>query len=278
MPTIKAGSININYEIAGNGEPLLLIMGFMEPGAAWLPSLPLLSMFQCIYFDNRGTGLSDKPEGIYTIEQMADDAGNLLNALGLTKVKVFGVSMGGMIAQELVLRHPEQVEKVVLGCTMPGGGTHSRMPQPEIGQKLMEGTKMAALDPDKALDILMPLLYTEDFVRTHPEIRALMMEQRSMLPPTPPETADRTMAGLVAFNAYDRLPQIKCPVMIAHGDQDVLIPVENAYIIKDRIEQAELYIIPDVGHLFWAPDPERILGRIVEFLGRSERFALDVKK
>jgi len=110
MPRIKAGSINVNYEIAGQGEPLLLIMGFMAPGAAWLPTLPMLSMFRCIYFDNRGTGLTDKPEGIYTAEQMADDASNLLNALNLPKAKIFGVSMGGMIAQELVLRHPEQVE------------------------------------------------------------------------------------------------------------------------------------------------------------------------
>ena len=117
MPRIKAGSININYEISGEGEPLLLIMGFMSPGAAWISALPMLGMFRCIYFDNRGTGLTDKPAGIYTIEQMADDASDLLKALNVPKAKVFGVSMGGAIAQELVLRHPEQVERVVLGCT-----------------------------------------------------------------------------------------------------------------------------------------------------------------
>ncbi len=114
MPQIKAGSININYDTYGDGEPLLLIMGFGMPGMAWLPSLSMLPGFQCIYFDNRGTGMTDKPEGVYTVEQMAEDASNLLNALNIPKAKVFGVSMGGMIAQELTLRHPEQVVKVVL--------------------------------------------------------------------------------------------------------------------------------------------------------------------
>jgi 3-oxoadipate enol-lactonase len=70
MPKINAGSINLNYDTFGDGEPLLLIMGFGMPGIAWLPSLPMLPGFKCIYFDNRGTGLSDKPEGTYTVEQM----------------------------------------------------------------------------------------------------------------------------------------------------------------------------------------------------------------
>jgi 3-oxoadipate enol-lactonase len=265
MPIIKAGSININYEIVGEGEPLLLIMGFMGPGSAWLPWLPMLSTFQCIYFDNRGTGLTDKPEGIYTAEQMAEDASNLLKALNLPKARVFGISMGGMIAQELVLRHPEQIEKVVLGCTMPGG-PNSKMASPEIGQKMMASAKMMALDPDKGIDGIISVCFPEDFARSHPEIKKLVMERMSSGPPTPPETADRTMPGLMAFNAYERLPQIKCPVLIVHGDQDVLIPVENAHIIKDRIPQAELFIIPGAGHMFQFIDPVGIHQRIVEFL------------
>jgi 3-oxoadipate enol-lactonase len=265
MPRIKAGSININYEIAGEGEPLLLIMGFMAPGAAWLPSLPMLSMFQCIYFDNRGTGLTDKPEGVYTIEQMADDASNLLKALNVPKAKVFGVSMGGQIAQELALRHPEQVEKLVLGCTWPGG-PNSKMGSPETMQKLVEGAKMMAVDPDKGVDIILSLNYPEKFLRTHPQTKMLMMEQRSIVPPAPPETADRTARGAMSFNAYDRLPQIKCPVLIVHGDQDMLMPVENANILNSRIPQSELYIIPGAGHMFMEIDPVGFHQHIVGFL------------
>src|SRR5208282_5342836 len=254
MPIIKAGNINLNYETYGDGEPLLLIMGFGMSGAGWTPSLPFFSGFKCIYFDNRGTGLSDKPEGICTIEGMADDASNLLRALGIAKAKVFGVSMGGMIAQELTLRHPEQVAKVVLGCTMAGGPT-AKMAAPEILEKLNTANKMMATDPDKGFDILLPAIMPPEFVAEHPEIKAMMVAGMKTLPPMPAETADRTMAGMSQFNAYNRLPLIKCPVLIVHGDKDVLVLPENAYLIKSKIPQAELYMIAGAGHAFQAADP-----------------------
>ena len=144
MPKIKAGSINLNYDTFGEGEPLLLIMGFGMPGIAWLPSLPMLPGFKCIYFDNRGTGMSDKPEGTYTIEQMADDASNLLKALSIAKAKVFGVSMGGMIAQELTLRHPEQSGEGRARMHHAGRSRTRKWPAPEVAMKLVEGTKLMA--------------------------------------------------------------------------------------------------------------------------------------
>ncbi|MGH9772464.1 MAG: alpha/beta fold hydrolase, partial [Candidatus Acidiferrales bacterium] len=153
MPTIKTASININYESFGEGDPLLLIMGFGMPGAAWAPMLPFLSGFRAIYFDNRGTGKSDKPDGLYTIPEMADDASNLLKALGIQKAKIYGISMGGMIAQELTLRHPEQVSKVVLGCTTAGGETGVRASE-HILQTLIDGAKLMATDPSGGLDMI----------------------------------------------------------------------------------------------------------------------------
>ncbi len=259
MPLIKAGNINLNYDTFGDGEPLLLIMGFGMSGAGWIPSLPFFSGFKSIYFDNRGTGLSDKPEGIYTVEAMADDASNLLNALGIAKAKEFGVSMGGMIAQELTLRHPEQVSRVVLGCTM-AGGTTAKMASPEILERLMTANKI------KAFDILLPVLMPAEFVAQHPEIKQMMVAGAKMMPPTPPETADRAFAGIQIFNAFDRLGQIKCPVMIVHGDKDVLVLPENANVIKSKIPQAEMYIIPGAGHAFQAADPVGIHQKIVEWL------------
>ena len=265
MPKIHAGAINLNYDTYGEGEPLLLIMGFGMPGVAWLPSLPMLPGFKCIYFDNRGTGLSDKPDGTYTVEQMADDASNLLKALNLPKAKVYGVSMGGMIAQELTIRHPEQVAKVVLGCTTPGG-PNAKMAAPEVATKLVEGTKLMASNPDAGLDIILPLLYPEEFAKAHPEIKQLMLMGMKMMPATPSESVDSTIAGIMTFNAYDRLGQIKCPVLIVHGDKDLLIPIENAHLIKSRIPQAEVFEIPNAGHAFQAADPIGIHNRIVRFL------------
>ena len=105
-----------------------------------------------------------------------------------------------------------------------------------------------------------------EFVAEHPEIKQMMVAGAKMMPPTPPETADRAMAGIQTFNAYDRLGQIKCPVLIVHGDKDVLVLPENANLIKSKIPQAELYMIPGAGHAFQAADPVGIHQRIVGWL------------
>lgn len=265
MPRVEAGNININYELFGEGEPLLMIMGFGMPGAAWTPTLPFFAGFKCIYFDNRGTGNSDKPGGPYTIPEMADDASNLMRAIGVEKARVYGISMGGMIAQELALRHPEQVVKLVLGCTTAGGVSAVR-PSDEAVQKLLEGSKQMAADPAGAMDTIMPLLMPPDFVTAHPEIKQMMLMGMQMAPPTPPETAERALAGIMMFDAYDRLSQITCPVLIVHGEKDVLMPPGNAAILKQGIPHAEVFMIPEGGHLFAVADPFGIHNRIVTWL------------
>jgi 3-oxoadipate enol-lactonase len=265
MPRIGAGKIQINYEIYGQGGPLLLIMGFGLPGMAWLPALPFLAGFRCIYFDNRGTGNSDKPAGPYTIGEMADDASNLLVALGISKARVYGISMGGMIAQELALRHPEQVEKMVLGCTMPGGTAAVRAPE-ETYQRMNEGFMLMGTQPEKALNTILPLLFPQDFIGRHPEIRQMMLAGFKMAPPTPPEAIESTRSAVLTFDAYERLPQITCPVMIVHGEDDLLVPPENATLIKNRLPQADVMLIPGAGHSYAAADPVGIHQRIVSWL------------
>ena len=131
MPTIKAGEVDLEYYMEGDGPPLLLIRGFAANCSNWSePFLhPLHERFTCIRFSNRGTGLSDKPAEPTTIRKMAVDAVALLDALGIERAHVFGVSMGGMIAQEIVLNYPQRVNGLVLGCTTPGG-TARRLPAP----------------------------------------------------------------------------------------------------------------------------------------------------
>ncbi len=265
MPKVKAGTINLSYETFGSGDPLLLIMGFGMPGIAWTPVLPFLGGFKCIYYDNRGTGNSDRPEGAYSMGAMAEDAAGLLDALGIEKAKVYGISMGGMIAQELALHHPHRVEKLVLGCTAAGGST-ARMAPFDVLEKLVASVRLMATKPEEALDVLIPLLYPTEFAAQHPELKPLMLAGLRMVPGTPPETADRTVAGLIQFNTYERLPQIKCPVLIVHGEKDLLIPPENARIMKARLQNAELVTIPDAGHGYWAADPIGIHQRISAWL------------
>lgn len=270
MPRIRAGAIDINYETYGEGEPLLLIMGFGASGMAWLPILPMLPGFKCIYYDNRGTGSSDTPDNGYNIPQMAEDASSLLRGIGIERAKVFGISMGGMIAQELTLRHPEQVERVVLGCTTPGGTAAVRPPDQRIEQ-LIQGLELVQSgNLDAALDVMMPLLFPEDFIASHPELRQFMTAGLKIAPPPRADILELTRAGALDFDAYARLPQIKCPVLIVHGDQDVLAPVENAYLMKNQIPHAELFVVGGAGHSFAAADPAGVHQKIVHWLKGEE--------
>ncbi|HLH78093.1 MAG TPA: alpha/beta hydrolase [Candidatus Binataceae bacterium] len=265
MPLVQAGSIKLHYETYGTGEPLLLLMGYGMPGAAWTPILPFLSGFQCIFFDNRGTGTSERPSGPYSVASMAEDASNLLQALGIGAAHIYGISMGGMIAQQLALDHPAQVKKLILGCTWCGG-VHAVRPPEQVLMDLLAGTKLAASAPERALDILLPLLYPAPFLAAHPELKPMLLLALAAVPAITPEVAEKTLLSVAEFESYERLPQISCPVMIIHGDQDQVIPPANAQVLKQRLPQAELWIIPGAGHAFAGFDPVGIHQRIVAWL------------
>ncbi len=265
MPEAQIGAVKIHYTEAGEGEALLLIMGFGMPGDAWVGVLPFLQGFHAIYFDNRGTGQSDKPEGPYTIAQMADDAAGLLAALRIERAHVYGVSMGGMIAQELVLRHPQRVRSLVLGCTMCGG-EHATLGAPEVIDILLEMVQgMGRTDPQTWVDRQLPIVFPREWIAANPGIRDMLVMLAPLLPPTPPETAQRAMAGMFGWSTYDRLPQITAPTLIIHGDQDVIIPVENAYVLQERIPGAQLHIVKGAGHGYPAQDPVGVHQLVTDF-------------
>lgn len=268
MPQATVNGIRINYNEVGSGDPLLLIMGFGMPGEAWLGSLPFLEGFRTIYFDNRGTGQSDKPEGPYTIVQMADDAAGLLDHLGIARAHVYGVSMGGMIAQELVLRHATRIRSLVLGCTMCGGA-YAKLGDPAIIDELIDVVgNMGKPDAAAWVERQLPLLFPKVWVDANPMIRELLLTAVGMMPPTPPQTAQSAMAGMFGWSTYERLPGIEAPALIVHGDADVLIPVENAYVLKDRIPGAELYVVRGAGHGYPAQDPVGVHAVVTEFMRR----------
>src|SRR3990172_4244796 len=133
MATAKVGDINMEYYVESSGPPLLLLMGWIGNASFWGEAFlePLRSHFQVIRVSNRGTGLSDKSAEELTVPQMAEDAAGLLRELGIARAHVLGISMGGMIAQELVLNHPEAGQGLVLGCTFCGPA-HGVSTRPEV--------------------------------------------------------------------------------------------------------------------------------------------------
>ncbi len=263
MPLVRVGDINIYYVTEGEGPPLLMIMGFGGQHHSWgdTTSRLLAQHFRTIRFDNRGTGLSDKPEVEYSIAMMADDAAGLLRALGIGKAHVYGVSMGGMIAQELALRHPDLVAGLVLGCTTPGW-SRGVPPQPHIIQMMMPEP---GLSREEHVRKTWPAMCAPWFLEQGREFLEEML-RRGLENPTPIDTLNRQAAAIQRFDTYDRLGQIRAPTLIIHGDQDVLVPTQNAYILHERIPGSKLVIIEAAGHVYFWEKPEEAAKAVIEFL------------
>jgi pimeloyl-ACP methyl ester carboxylesterase len=264
MPIQKVGDVNLNYDIYGAGAPLLMIMGLGASSAAWDPELvkDLSRAYRAITFDNRGTGQSDKPDAPYSIEMFADDAAGLLDKLNVPRAHIFGVSMGGMIAQEFALRHPARTATLTLGCTT-AGGTHAVPPPPE-SLKILTAPR-EGVSPAEVIRRGWPLGYTPKYIA---ENRATLEAAipRLLKYPTPPFAFQRQLEGTYTLKTYDRLPAIKAPTLVVTGAEDVLIPAKNSEIIAARIPGAKLHIIAGVGHAFMSQGRAEFLKVFEPFL------------
>jgi 3-oxoadipate enol-lactonase len=240
----------------------LLIMGLAFPSQMWYRTRPLLaSCYRTLAFDNRGIGRSEVPLGPYSIALMASDAAAVLDADGIESAHVFGVSMGGMIAQELALRYPARVRSLILGCTAAGGPTAVRA-EPEAIQMLMSRAKMT---PEQAAEAAVPFIY-------HPTTaRARIDEDIAIRRPWFPTAAGYAaqLQGILGWEAYSRLGQIAAPTLVIHGESDRLIPPGNAKLIAGKIPGAKLVMIPRASHLFLTDQTEVSHHAILQFLNEQ---------
>lgn len=241
----------LSYDRDGTGEPLLLITGFAISSEIFQLNLgSFTGEFDTIRYDNRGAGRSAAHWRTTSMAELAGDAVGLLDALGIESAHVYGISMGGMIAQELAIRFPHRVRGLILGCTS-AGGPRSVLPT---------GAAVAALGsrgapPSVRANVVANVLFTPQFRRDHPDdVRTamrLLAQHRA------------TLRGLNAHwwasffhDTYARLPRITAPTLVLHGEQDALVPPANARILAGRIPDATLAMIPDVGHAYFAEQPD----------------------
>lgn len=268
MPHTEASGARIHWEEHGQGEPLLLVMGYGLSSDAWLPLLPALGGFRVIRFDNRGTGTSGPCGDGFTLETMAADAAAVLDAAAVRRAHVHGVSMGGMISLSLALDHPDRVAALVLGCTTasPLRFAASRSEAVELAQ----ATALMGSDPGAALDRLLPLVFSERFLRENPSIRDLGHVLASA--PADPEAAMSTMRAIAdlatgrAFDVADRLCEIHSPTLVQHGSADRLIPVEAGRALARDIPGAEYQELEGAGHAYAMERPAEAIGRMLGFL------------
>jgi len=270
VPTVKVGDVYIYYEVHGKGEALVLVMGYGGSSAWWFRQVPVFSrQFRIIAFDNRGTGQSDKPDMPYTMEMMAADVAGLLESIGVGAAHVFGVSMGGMIAQHFALHYPEKVISLVLGCTMCGG-QHSIIPDTEAMSALFDMERMQRLTPEEMMRDLLPFLFSQVFIDSN----RVFIEQfiaKTTEYVTPLHSYVSQAAAIGEHDTYERLPEIKVPTLVIAGDADRLIPVENSRLLASRIPKAELVILKKMGHGFNLEAEDATNKAVLRFLKRHRR-------
>ena len=259
MAFVENQGARIYWDDQGHGPPVLLIMGLSYPSCMWHRTRPILTAhYRTIALDNRGIGKSDVPVGPYPIPLMASDAAAVLDAAGVESAHVFGVSMGGMVAQEFALRYPKRVLSLILGCTAAGGPTAVRA-EPEVTQMLMTRDKMS---PEQAAEAPVPFIY--DSTTPRERIDEDIAIRRPWFPR--PEAYTAQLQGILSWEAYSRLSGIVAPTLVVHGESDRLVPPGNAKLIAERIPGAKLVMIPHASHLFLTDQTEVSHSAILQFL------------
>ena len=258
-----AGLTQLHVEEHGDGFPLLLIQGL--GWAKWPSQLQWADYAQrrrVLAFDNRGTGLSDKPAGPYSIEQLADDAASVLETRGIEQADVYGHSMGGYIALTLALRRPDLVRSLVLVGTGPGGPDH--LPPP--AETLAVWITADKLSGEEAVRISLPMSFPPGWAEEHPGEFERWVAAR-LDPPTPRERwLDQARAVDRYKDAGVEVERIDVPALVVHGELDRVVPVSNGRLLAERLPSAELVVLPTAGHAPMLELPQEFSALICRFL------------
>lgn len=267
MPYARVHDLEIYYEVAGQGPRLFFIGGSggdlrQKPG---VHEGPLKNDFEVLAYDQRGLGRTTKPARDYTMAEYGDDAAGLLEALGWDRAHVIGVSFGGMVAQELAIRHPARVERLVLACTSSGGEGGASYPLHELAE--LEPGERAR----KYISI-SDLANDEAWQRENPDTLKAMMDFALQRQPSPDDSdavigARRQLEARRHHDTWERLAEIQAPTLIAGGRRDGIAPVSNQEALASQIPDARLELF-DGGHMFLLQD-RNAFPRIVEFLQQS---------
>jgi len=264
MPSVENQGAGIHWDEQGEGPPVLMIMGLGAASALWWRTRPVLAAhYRTIAFDNRGVGRSDCPPGPYSIPVMASDAAAVLDAAGVARAHVLGLSMGGMIAQEFALQYPARVLSLILGCTAAGGPNAVRAEAAATQTLKMRAT----LTREEAEQAFLPFLYDDHTPRER--VEEDLVKRRPWY--ATPEGYTAQLQAIILWQADDRLPQITAPTLVIHGKNDRLVPPGNGERIAFRIPGAELVLLPDANHMFTTDQPEAAHAVLLRFLSEQAR-------
>ncbi len=258
MPIVRSGDADISYEITGEGEPLLMIMGFLSDARMWILQTAAFSPhYKCITFDNRGVGNSSSPPGPYSMEQMATDAIAVLDDAGIDRAHVLGISMGGAIAQHVALKIPERVRSLTLAATW----CHPNQWLARISEM---GQMAAEFDREKFARSVLLWLFTPNMIISQPDVVATI-EQLILAEPPRPEAFLNQIAAVRDHDTREQLHQIEAPTLVMIARRDFMVPPELGRIVHESIPGSRLEEL-DGGHAFSAENVAEFNRVILEFL------------
>jgi len=261
VPHVKVNDIQIYYEIHGAGpQTLTMIRGLGADLLAWFAQVPEFSKhFQTIVFDNRGAGRTDKPDGPYSTKQMAEDVNGLLYALNIRRTAILGVSMGGMIAQEFAIQHPEKLSRLILGCTS-FGGPEAIPPPMEIWKAMLAGPGV----DEKTRGLQEQGLFCDETITNNRAVIADYLAARSKFP-IPPHALALQADAISKHDTANRVGRVQTPTLVITGKDDRLVPPGNSAAIAARIPGAILKELSG-GHLFMCEYPIDFNRTVIEFV------------
>jgi pimeloyl-ACP methyl ester carboxylesterase len=262
MPYVQTNGIQLYYEEKGKGEPLLLIMGITAAGSVWQKHVDYWQRyFRCIVVDNRGVGLSDKPIGSYSTEQMADDFAGLLEKLSVSPVHVVGCSMGSTIAQQLALRHPARVRSLVLMCTW---ARCDRM-----ATTVFEHLKniKSRLPASEFIQYIQLLIYSKKSFDDDTLYQEMLVSQLDAAdqPEQPAHAMEAQADACITHNTLARLPGLTLPTLVIGGEEDIFTPAWMSREVAEAIPRSRLHLYPHSGHAFHWENLEDFNNRVVEW-------------
>jgi len=242
---VDSKGTRIYYQIKGTGQPLVLLMGFGADGNTWEKHLvEFQTDFTCVIIDNRGVGRSDQPAGLYTTKLMAEDTLAVMEDAGIEKAHVAGISMGGAIAQELVLQNPDRIISLVLVSTWSAFNVYTR--------KVYENLKKirAFCPPDVFMELLQLWIYAPPYYEL--KYNDLKKGQHSAANNTTPQTKqgfEGQLDACILHDTSDRLSEITVPTLITVGALDIFTPPSYSEFLHKNIKKSKYLIFPHGGHV-----------------------------
>jgi pimeloyl-ACP methyl ester carboxylesterase len=280
LPYVTMKDIDIYYEIHGPPEApaIIWISGWGNAYWLWFRQIPAFKdQYKCIVFDNRGVGRSSKPDFPYTMQMFADDTIGLMDSLNIETAHIVGVSMGGFIAQQLAISHPEKVQSLVLISTHFGGP--NAVPADNRTMAMMFASPTETISIDQALQMRYSVAYSPQFLQDN---KLLLQQVQEWVEQNPQPLSARLhqAAASVTFNVEADVKKILAPTLIIQGKNDRMVPPKNAEMLSESISTSRLVLIEGGPHMIIFEHHEKINNTILNFLDEVEnkKFLREPKK